>query len=165
MGEQDGAYTCYFLFIIYMTYSHLSPPQNGQKIGIDPSTNKLNVPDYPVIPFIEGDGTGRDIWRASVRVFDAAVKAAYKDKRRIEWFEVYAGEKSYEKFKDIYKDDIGKAWLPPDTLKAFQEYLVGIKGPLTTPVGAGIRSLNVSFASTFRPLCLSSAGTLVQRHP
>ena len=101
-------------------------------------------PKSLVIPFIEGDGTGPDIWRASQRVLNAAVEKAYGDKRKIEWFEVYAGEKAYEKFKDSYKDDLAKAWLPPDTLQAFQDYLVGIKGPLTTPVGGGIRSLNVA---------------------
>ncbi len=141
-----------------MTYEYLSPPKDGQKIGVD-HTGKLSVPDKPVIPFIEGDGTGRDIWRASIRVLDAAVRFAYQGDRQIQWFEVFAGEKSYNKFKDIYKDDVGKAWLLPDTLKAFQEYLVGIKGPLTTPVGAGIRSLNVSLRILLdlyvclRPVC------------
>lgn len=112
----------------------------GQKITM--SGGKLNVPDYPVIPFIEGDGTGPDIWRASVKVFDAAVEKAYSGKRKIEWQEVYAGEKSFNMFKDKLGE--AKAWLPDDTIKAFQEYLVGIKGPLTTPVGGGIRSLNVA---------------------
>ncbi|HPR30319.1 MAG TPA: isocitrate/isopropylmalate family dehydrogenase, partial [Chitinophagales bacterium] len=95
----------------------------------------LNVPDQPIIPFIEGDGTGRDIWRASVRVFDAAIEKAYGGKRRIEWKEVLAGEKAF--------NETGN-WLPDETLDAFREYLVGIKGPLTTPVGGGIRSLNVA---------------------
>jgi isocitrate dehydrogenase len=95
----------------------------------------LRVPDYPIIPFIEGDGTGPDIWRASVRVFDAAVGKAYGGRRRIEWMEVFAGEKAYRKLT---------AWLPDETVGAFQEYLIGIKGPLTTPVGGGIRSLNVA---------------------
>ena len=126
-----------------MPYSHLSPPKRGAKISIE-SGGQLKVPEQPIIPFIEGDGTGPDIWRASQRVLDAAVEKAYANKRKIEWFEVYAGEKAYEKFKDIYKDDLSKAWLPPDTLQAFQDYLVGIKGPLTTPVGGGIRSLNVA---------------------
>ena len=112
----------------------------GQKITM--SGGKLNVPDHPVIPFIEGDGTGPDIWRASVKVFDAAVQKAYSGKRKIEWQEVYAGEKSFNMFKDKLGE--AKAWLPDDTIKAFQEYLVGIKGPLTTPVGGGIRSLNVA---------------------
>ncbi|MFI5381394.1 MAG: NADP-dependent isocitrate dehydrogenase [Tepidisphaerales bacterium] len=99
------------------------------------SAGKLNVPDNPIIPFIEGDGTGPDIWRASVRVFDAAVAKAYGGKRKISWFEVLAGEKAFKKVNN---------WLPDDTVAAFQHYLVGIKGPLTTPVGGGIRSLNVA---------------------
>ena len=95
----------------------------------------LNVPDHPIIPFIEGDGTGRDIWRASVRVFDAAVEKVYGSRRRIVWQEVFAGEKSFKQSGN---------WLPEETLDAFRTYLVGIKGPLTTPVGGGIRSLNVA---------------------
>jgi isocitrate dehydrogenase len=95
----------------------------------------LNVPDHPIVPFIEGDGTGRDIWRASVRVFDAAVEKAYAGRRRIVWHEVFAGEKSFKQSGN---------WLPEETLEAFRTYLVGIKGPLTTPVGGGIRSLNVA---------------------
>lgn len=96
---------------------------------------KLNVPDNPIIPFIEGDGTGPDIWRASVRVFNAAVEKAYGGKRKIEWKEVFAGQKSFDKFG---------TWLPDETIEAFKDHLVGIKGPLTTPVGGGIRSLNVA---------------------
>src|SRR5690349_14987429 len=96
---------------------------------------KLDVPDHPVIPFIEGDGTGPDIWRASQVVFDAAVQKAYGGKRKISWMEVYAGEKAFNRFKN---------WLPDDTVTAFKEFVVGIKGPLTTPVGGGIRSLNVT---------------------
>jgi isocitrate dehydrogenase len=96
------------------------------------ANGKLNVPDHPTIPFIEGDGTGPDIWRASVRVFDAAVEKAYGGKRRISWMEVLAGEKAFTTVRN---------WLPDETLTAFREYLVGIKGPLTTPVGGGIRSL------------------------
>jgi isocitrate dehydrogenase len=99
------------------------------------SKGKLNVPEQPVIPFIEGDGTGPDIWRASVRVFDAAVNKAYGGKRKIAWKEVLAGEKSFKQVNN---------WLPDETVEAFQKYLVGIKGPLTTPVGGGIRSLNVA---------------------
>jgi isocitrate dehydrogenase len=99
------------------------------------SSGKLNVPDRPVIPFIEGDGTGPDIWRASVRVFDAAVEKAYGGKRKIAWKEVLAGQKSFDQVK---------TWLPDETVEAFAKYLVGIKGPLTTPVGGGIRSLNVA---------------------
>ena len=104
---------------------HAITRQNGQ----------LVVPDDPIIPFIEGDGTGPDIWRASVRVLDAAVEKAYGGKRKIAWMEVYAGEKSFKQFNN---------WLPDDTVDAFRDYLVGIKGPLTTPVGGGIRSLNVA---------------------
>ena len=96
---------------------------------------KLNVPENPIIPFIEGDGTGPDIWRASQKVFDAAVSKAYNDKRKISWLEVYAGETAFKKFNN---------WLPDETVDAFRKYLVGIKGPLTTPVGGGIRSLNVA---------------------
>jgi len=96
---------------------------------------RLNVPDDPIIPFIEGDGTGPDIWRASVRVLDAAVEKAYGGKKKIAWKEVYAGEKSFKQFNN---------WLPDETVEAFRQYYVGIKGPLTTPVGGGIRSLNVA---------------------
>jgi len=95
----------------------------------------LSVPDVPIVPFIEGDGTGRDIWRSSVKVLDAAVEKAYGGKRRFAWFEVFAGQKSYDKYG---------TWLPDDTVEAFKSYLVGIKGPLTTPIGGGIRSLNVA---------------------
>ncbi len=105
----------------------------GQTISI--SNGKLNVPEQPIIPFIEGDGTGPDIWRASVRVFDAAVEKAYGGKRKIQWKEVLAGQKAF---------DATRNWLPDETVEAFQKYLVGIKGPLTTPVGGGIRSLNVA---------------------
>jgi isocitrate dehydrogenase len=108
-------------------------PKDGAKITL--ANGKLNVPDRPIIPFIEGDGTGRDIWRASVRVLDAAVEKAYKGKRKIAWTEVYAGEKAFTKFN---------SWLPDETVEAFREYLIGIKGPLTTPIGGGIRSLNVA---------------------
>ena len=110
-----------------------SPPKRGEAITIQ--NGKLKVPENPVIPFIEGDGTGRDIWRASQTVFDAAVEKAYGGRRKIEWFEVYAGEKAFNQFKD---------WLPEDTLTALRHYLVSIKGPLTTPIGGGIRSLNVA---------------------
>jgi isocitrate dehydrogenase len=109
------------------------PPAGGETITI--AGGKLNVPDRPIIPYIEGDGTGPDIWRASVRVFDAAVRKAYGGKREVKWMEVYAGEKAYTLFS---------AWLPDETVAAFRDYLVGIKGPLTTPVGGGIRSLNVA---------------------
>src|SRR3954471_25046686 len=106
---------------------------SGDTISI--SHGKLSVPDRPVIPFIEGDGTGPDIWRASVRVFDAAVEKAYGGERKIAWMEVMAGQKSFDKLN---------TWLPDDTVEAFKHFLVGIKGPLTTPVGGGIRSLNVA---------------------
>jgi isocitrate dehydrogenase len=115
------------------TFSILKPPAAGT--AITKKDGRLIVPDDPIIPFIEGDGTGPDIWRASVRVFDAAVQKAYSGKKRIVWFEVYAGEKSFKKFD---------TWLPDETVEAFRHYLVGIKGPLTTPVGGGIRSLNVA---------------------
>jgi len=115
-----------------MAYQHVTPPAGG-KISI--SGGRLNVPGNPVIPFIRGDGTGPDIWASAVRVIDASVAKAYSGKRGIAWFEVYAGEESFKRFN---------SWLPEDTVEAFREYLVGIKGPLTTPVGGGIRSLNVA---------------------
>jgi isocitrate dehydrogenase len=108
-------------------------PADGQRITY--SAGKYQVPDQPIIPFIEGDGTGRDIWKASARVFDAAVEKAYKGKRRVAWYEVFAGEKAKAKFD---------TWLPDDTVSAVKEFRVAIKGPLTTPVGGGIRSLNVA---------------------
>ncbi|MGH9829947.1 MAG: isocitrate/isopropylmalate family dehydrogenase, partial [Blastocatellia bacterium] len=114
-------------------FNGLETPSDGKKITVEGA--KLNVPDNPIIPFIEGDGTGRDIWRASHRVFDAAVQKAYGGKRRIVWYEVFAGEKAFNKFNQ---------WLPDDTVKAIAEFVVAIKGPLTTPVGGGIRSLNVT---------------------
>jgi isocitrate dehydrogenase len=116
-----------------MAYQNVKVPAGGAKISIQ--NGKLNVPDNPIIPFVEGDGTGRDIWRASVRVFDAAVQKAYGGKRKIHWMEIYAGEKSFRMFQ---------SWLPDETVEAFTEFLVGIKGPLTTPIGGGIRSLNVA---------------------
>src|SRR3954468_19814495 len=115
------------------SFKDVTPPAGGQAISI--SAGKLAVPDRPVIPFIEGDGIGPDIWRASQRVFDAAVEKAYGGKKKIAWMEVYAGEKSKQLFDN---------WLPDETVEAFRKYLVGIKGPLTTPVGGGIRSLNVA---------------------
>jgi isocitrate dehydrogenase len=108
-------------------------PKDGAKITL--TSGKLNVPDRPILPFIEGDGTGRDIWRASVRVLDAAVEKAYGGKKKIAWMEVYAGEKAFTRFNN---------WLPDETIEAYREYLIGIKGPLTTPIGGGIRSLNVA---------------------
>jgi isocitrate dehydrogenase len=111
----------------------LNVPPQGQKITIQ--NGKLTVPDQPIVPFIEGDGTGPDIWRASVRVMDAAVQKAYGGKRKIHWMEVYAGQKS---------NDMFNTWLPDETVQACRDYLVSIKGPLTTPIGGGIRSLNVA---------------------
>ncbi|MCK7593479.1 NADP-dependent isocitrate dehydrogenase [Pseudomarimonas salicorniae] len=111
----------------------LVPPTGGAKISID--NGQLNVPHNPIIPFIEGDGTGRDIWRSSVRVLDAAVEKAYSGKRKIHWMEIYAGEKANNQFG---------TWLPEATVQACRDYLVSIKGPLTTPIGGGIRSLNVA---------------------
>jgi isocitrate dehydrogenase len=115
-----------------MAYKDITPPAGG-KISI--KNGKLSVPHNPVLPFIRGDGTGPDIWAASQRVFDNAVQKAYGPKRKVAWFEVYAGETAKNKFDN---------WLPDDTIEAFRDYLVGIKGPLTTPIGGGIRSLNVA---------------------
>jgi isocitrate dehydrogenase len=115
------------------TYTLSTVPTDGDRIEY--RDGELVVPDRPIIPFIEGDGTGADIWRASVRVFDAAVAAAYGGTRKVAWMEVFAGEKAHDKFGD---------WLPAETIQAFAEFRVGIKGPLTTPVGTGIRSLNVA---------------------
>ena len=114
---------------------NIKTPQNGQKISI--SNGKLTVPSNPIVPFIEGDGIGADIWAASVKVFDQAVLKAYNGERKIEWMEIYAGEKA----NDVYNESI---WLPQETLDAINEYLIAIKGPLTTPVGGGIRSINVA---------------------
>jgi isocitrate dehydrogenase len=119
---------------VLMTTHTPTPPEGGEKISQDAS-GRLAVPDRPIVPFIEGDGTGPDIWAASVRVFDAAVAKAYGGRRQIAWMEVLAGQKAF---------DATGEWLPQATLDAFRQYLVGIKGPLTTPVGGGIRSLNVA---------------------
>jgi isocitrate dehydrogenase len=116
-----------------MAYKDVKVPAGGSKITVQ--HGGLRVPDNPIVPFVEGDGTGRDIWRASVRVFDAAVEKAYKGKRKIHWMEVYAGEKAFKQFNN---------WLPDETTQAFKEFVVGIKGPLTTPIGGGFRSLNVT---------------------
>ena len=115
------------------SYNGVAVPANGA--GISYADGRYQVPDNPIIPFIEGDGTGRDIWKASVRVFDAAVEKAYKGKRRVAWYEVFAGEKAKAKFNN---------WLPDETVTAIRDFRVAIKGPLTTPVGGGIRSLNVA---------------------
>src|SRR5215831_14522488 len=114
-------------------FTSLSPPADGAPLAR--RNGQLVVPDNPIIPYIEGDGTGPDIWRASVRVFDAAVAKAYRGSRRLVWFEVLAGERA---------KNVSGEWLPGDTLEAVKAYKVAIKGPLTTPVGGGIRSLNVT---------------------
>ncbi len=115
------------------SFNGVPVPSNGQKIEY--RNGKYSVPDHPIVPFIEGDGTGRDIWKASVRVFDAAVEKAYQGRRSVAWYEVFAGEKAKARFQN---------WLPDDTISAIREFRVAIKGPLTTPVGGGIRSLNVA---------------------
>ncbi|MDD5467161.1 MAG: NADP-dependent isocitrate dehydrogenase [Anaerolineales bacterium] len=115
------------------SFEHIRIPEEGEKI--QQRGSQLIVPDQPIIPFVEGDGTGRDIWRAAQRVFDAAVAQAYQGKRKVAWMEVYAGEKAYTQWG---------IWLPEETVEAFAEFLVGIKGPLTTPIGGGFRSLNVA---------------------
>src|SRR6266700_791491 len=115
-----------------MPYQDRTPPAGG-KISI--AHGQLSVPEEPILPFIRGDGTGPDIWAASQRVFEAAVQKAYAGRRKVSWFEVFAGEAAFKQFN---------SWLPDDTVTAFKEYLVGIKGPLTTPIGGGIRSLNVA---------------------
>src|SRR6202795_5235498 len=117
-----------------MAYEHIKIPGNGEKITLG-ANHTLNVPDRPIIPFIEGDGTGPDIWRASQYVFDNAVKKIYGGKRAIAWMEFFAGEKQFNQWN---------TWLPDETVDAFREFLVGIKGPLTTPIGGGMRSLNVA---------------------
>src|SRR6202171_6545996 len=120
------------------SYNGKAIPSEGQPIGY--SGGELQVPDTPIIPFIEGDGTGRDIWRASRRVFDAAVEQAYGAKRRVAWFEVFAGEKAFNAFKE---------WLPDDTVEAIRDFRVAIKGTLTDPVGGGSRSLDVALRQIF----------------
>ena len=124
------------------SYNGVAVPSNGKKIGY--AAGKYDVPDNPIVPFIEGDGTGRDIWKASLRVFDAAVEKAYKGKRHVAWYEVFAGEKAKAKFDN---------WLPDDTVDAIREFRVAIKGPLTTPVGGGIRSLNVALRQILDLYC------------
>jgi isocitrate dehydrogenase len=119
------------------TYNGLELPKNGQPIGYQ--NGEFEVPDHPIIPYIEGDGTGRDIWKASERVFDAAVEKAYGGRRAIRWFEIFAGEKAFRRFGN---------WLPDDSVAAARDLRVSIKGPLTTPVGGGIRSLNVALRQT-----------------
>src|SRR5881398_2071134 len=142
------------------SYNGVAVPANGARISY--SGGRYQVPDNPIIPFIEGDGTGRDIWRASSRVFDAAVEKAYNGKRRIVWYEVFAGEKAKAKFD---------TWLPDDTVEAIREFRVAIKGPLTTPVGGGIRSLNVTLRqvldlySCVRPVRYYAGTPSPEKHP
>ena len=124
------------------SYNGVPVPKNGARIGY--GGGRYQVPDNPILPFIEGDGTGRDIWKASVRVFDAAVEKAYKGKRRVVWYEVFAGEKAKAKFD---------TWLPDETVDAIRDFRVAIKGPLTTPVGGGIRSLNVTLRQVLDLYC------------
>ncbi len=121
--------------LIMPDYEQLTPPSEGEAITVQEGHGNLRVPDNPVIPYIEGDGIGPDIWRAAEHVFNGAVEKAYGGQKKITWFEVYAGEKANQEYGE---------WLPEDTLKAIDHYLVAIKGPLTTPVGGGIRSLNVA---------------------
>ena len=117
-------------------YQHIQVPQSGEKITVNPDFS-LNVSDHPIIPFIEGDGIGIDVTPVMRKVIDAAVEKAYAGKRKIEWMEVYAGEKSLK----VYGENV---WLPEETLDALKEFVISIKGPLTTPIGGGIRSLNVA---------------------
>src|SRR5260370_14867423 len=124
------------------SYNGVAVASEGRKM--DYTKGRYRVPDNPSVPFIEGDGTGRDIWKASLRVFDAAVEKAYKGKRRVVWYEVFAGEKAKAKFD---------TWLPDDTVDAIREFRVAIKGPLTTPVGGGIRSLNVALRQILDLYC------------
>jgi isocitrate dehydrogenase len=128
-----GSLTLFGGHVMAVSYNGFPVPANGARITY--SNGRYQVPDNPIIPFIEGDGTGRDIWKASVRVFDAAVQKAYQGKRRVAWYEVFAGEKAKAEFNN---------WLPDDTVNAIREFRVAIKGPLTTPVGGGMRSLNVA---------------------
>src|ERR1044072_6694131 len=120
-----------------VSYNGVPVPKDGA--AIEYSGGKYQVPDNPIIPFIEGDGPGRDICKASARVFDAAVQKAYAGRRKVAWYEVFAGEKAFTRFK---------TWLPDETVNAIRDLRVSIKGPLTTPVGGGIRSLNVSLRQT-----------------
>lgn len=141
-------------------FEKLKAPTQGEKISI--TKGVLNVPKNPIIPFVEGDGIGVDIWKSAQKVLDAAVKKAYNSTRKIEWFEIYAGEKAFNKYN---------SWLPEDTIKAFKEYLVSIKGPLTTPIGEGMRSLNVTIRQTLdlfvclRPVKYFSGVPSPVKHP
>src|ERR1700756_506652 len=142
------------------SYNDVALPQGGEAIQY--ADGKFTIPDHPIIPYIEGDGTGRDIWRASQRVFDAAVQKAYGGKRSIAWFEIFAGEKAFRQFQN---------WLPDDSVNAARDLRVSIKGPLTTPVGGGIRSLNVTLRqvldlySCIRPVKYYSGVPSPVKHP
>src|ERR1700751_2134616 len=142
------------------SYNGLTLPSGGEAIRY--ANGKVTIPDHPIIPLIEGDGTGRDIWRASQRVFDAAVEKAYGGKRSVKWYEVYAGEKAFRQFK---------TWLPDETVNAARDLRISIKGPLTTPVGGGIRSLNVALRqildlySCVRPVKYYSGVPSPVKHP
>src|SRR5450432_1467877 len=142
------------------SFNGVAVPADGKKIGY--ANGKYDVPDNPIVPFIEGDGTGRDIWKASLRVCDAAVEKAYDGKRSIKWFEIYAGEKAFRQFN---------TWLPDDSVNAARDLRVSIKGPLTTPVGGGIRSLNVALRqlldlySCVRPVKYYSGVPSPVKHP
>ena len=141
-----------------MNYSTTEVPEGNKIIMLD---GKLNVPNNPVVPFVEGDGIGPDIWRAACQILDSAVSIAYGDQRKISWMEVFAGQKAFDSYGE---------WLPDDTVHAFREFLVGIKGPLTTPVGGGIRSLNVALRQQLilelHPApCASGAGPSCVSHP
>ena len=137
----------------YMAYTHIKTPTEGEKIKVNADLS-LNVPNKPIIPYIEGDGIGVDITPVMKKVLDAAVQKAYGNDRKISWMEVYAGEKSTH----VYGADV---WLPEETLDAIREYVVAIKGPFTTPVGGGIRSLNVALTTTIRFICLFASYSLL----
>ena len=136
-----------------MSYQHIKVPTSGSKITVNKDFS-LNVPDEPIIPFIEGDGTGFDITPVMIKVVDAAVAKAYGGKKKIHWMEVYAGEKSTK----VYGSDV---WLPAETMEVLRDYVVSVKGPLTTPVGGGIRSLNVALRQELDLyVCLRRCSTL-----
>ena len=137
-----------------MGYKHIQVPAFGEKITVNADFS-INVPNNPIIPFIEGDGIGIDITPVMVKVIDAAVAKAYKGVKKISWMEVFCGEKA----ADLYSGD----WFPAETLEAVKEYIVSIKGPLTTPVGGGFRSLNVALRQELDLFCLSAPCTLVCR--
>ena len=139
-----------------MAYQHIEIPESGEKVTINTDFT-LNVPNNPVIPYIEGDGIGMDITPVMISVIDAAIKKAYGGERKISWMEVYCGEKAAE----LYEGD----WFPAETLEAIKEYIVSIKGPLTTPVGVGFRSLNVALRQELDLICMPASCSLVRRCP